>query len=88
MTNPNDTVFDPYAGVASSLIAAVKQGRKSLGVDRAKEYIEIGKERLQQLLDGNLETRPIGKPVHKPTGSEKITQIPMEWLQLKESAYK
>lgn len=88
MTNENDTVFDPYAGVASSLIAAVKHGRKALGVDRTVEYIKIGHGRLQRLLEGRLETRPIGKPVFEPTGNEKITQIPVEWLQLERSAYK
>jgi DNA modification methylase len=88
MTNEDDTVFDPYAGVASSLVAAVMHGRKAFGVDRTEEYINIGIARLQRLLVGHLETRPIGKPVYEPTGSEKITQIPIEWLQLERSAYK
>jgi DNA modification methylase len=88
MTNENDTVLDPYAGVASSLVAAVKHGRKALGVDRVQEYIKIGQERIQRLLNGNLATRPIGKPVHEPTGNEKITQIPIKWLQLDKSVYK
>ena len=88
LTNENDTVFDPYAGVASSLIAAAKHERKAFGVDRAEEYIGIGKERLQQFLNGTLETRPIGKPVYEPTGNEKISQIPLEWQQLEGSIYK
>jgi len=88
LTNRGDTVFDPYAGAASSLLAAVKHGRKALGVDKSEEYIKIGKDRLQRLLQGILETRPIGKPVHEPTGSEKITQVPVEWLQLERSVYK
>ena len=88
MSNENDVVFDPYAGVASSLIAAVKHNRKALGVDREEEYIAIGKERLQRLMNGMLETRAIGKPVYEPTGNEKITQIPIEWAQLERSAYK
>jgi DNA modification methylase len=88
MTNEGDTVLDPYAGVASSLIAALMHGRKAFGVDRAEEYINIGTARLQRLLDGKLETRPIGKPVYEPTGNEKITQVPLEWLQLERSAYK
>ena len=82
MLSIEDTVYDPYAGVATSLIAAAKHGRKAFGVDRAKEYIETGKKRLQQLFNGTLETRPIGKPVYEPTGNEKITQISIEWQQL------
>ena len=88
MSDENDIVFDPYAGVASSLIAAVKHGRKALGVDRSEEYISIGAERLRRFIEGSLETRPIGKPVYEPTGKEKITQIPTEWTQLEGSAYK
>lgn len=88
MTNEGDTVFDPYAGVASSLVAAAKHNRKALGVDRSKEYIQIGQERLNKLIEGTLETRPIGKPVYEPTGKEKITQIPIEWLRLERSIYK
>ena len=88
LTNEEDIVFDPYAGVASSLLAAVKHNRKALGVDRAKEYIQIGNDRLQRFLQGTLEIRPIGKPVHEPTGKEGITQIPLEWLQLERSVYK
>jgi len=88
MSNENDVVFDPYAGVASSLIAAVKHGRKALGVDRSEEYITIGAERLQRFIEGTLVTRPIGKPVYEPSGKEKTTQIPTEWTQLEGSAYK
>ncbi|MCL2856324.1 MAG: site-specific DNA-methyltransferase [Oscillospiraceae bacterium] len=88
LTNENDIVLDPYAGVASSLVAAVMHNRKALGVDRAEEYIKIGEERIQQLIKGTLKTRQIGKPVHEPTGKEKITQVPIEWLQLERSAYK
>jgi len=88
MTNEGDIVFDPYAGVASSLVAAIKHNRKAVGVDRAEEYIKIGKSRIQQLINGTLETRPIGTPVYEPTGKEKIAQIPVEWLQLERSAYK
>ncbi|MCL2057688.1 MAG: site-specific DNA-methyltransferase [Oscillospiraceae bacterium] len=88
MTNENDIVFDPYVGVASTIIAAVKHNRKAFGVDRSEEYIKIGMERVQTLLDGTLQTRPIGKPVYTPTGKEKITQVPLEWIQAEGSAYK
>ena len=88
MTDEDDIVYDPYAGVASSLVAAVKHGRLAFGVDRAKEYVEIGKRRLSKLLNGYLETRPIGKPVYSPTGNEKLAQIPMEFIMAEGSAYK
>ena len=88
LTNEEDIVFDPYAGVASALIAAVKTGRRAYGVDRAVEYIKIGNERLMQLLEGHLETRPIGKPVFEPAGAGRLAQVPLEWAQLEGSVYK
>lgn len=87
-TDEGDTVFDPYAGVASSLVAAVKHGRVALGVDQVEDYVKIGNDRLRRFSEGTLEVRPIGKPVYKPKGNERITQVPPEWQRLERSAYK
>ena len=87
-TQENDVVLDPYAGVASSLIAALKHNRIAVGVDRCCEYVDIGNRRIRSLLEGALKTRPIGKPVHEPTGKEKIAQIPREWLLQEGSVYR
>lgn len=88
LTNEGDIVYDPYAGVASSLVAAIKHNRKAYGVDYVLDYVELGTERINKLLDGQLETRPLGKPVYKPNGREKISQVPLEWKTLEGSAYK
>ncbi|MDR1648964.1 MAG: site-specific DNA-methyltransferase [Synergistaceae bacterium] len=80
-TNENDVVFDPYAGVASSLIAAIMHNRTAVGVDSCQEYVDIGHRRIDMLLNGILKTRPVGKPVYEPTGKEKVTKIPFEWTQ-------
>ena len=81
MTNPGDVVFDPYAGVASTLVAAEMHGRKGIGVDRDAQYVKIGRDRLSQLRRGELLTRPLGKAVHQPNGFESITQIPTAWRE-------
>lgn len=80
LTNENDLVVDPFGGVGTSLIAAIKNGRKGVSIDRDKSYIEASKTRLKSLMEGELKTRPLGKPVHKPTGKEKASQIPYSWL--------
>ena len=80
LTNEQDTVFDPYAGVGTTLIAALKHGRKALGVDRCREYVLTGLERIKKLQAGELKTRALGQPVYVPTGREKISQVPAEWL--------
>ena len=58
-TNENDVVLDPYAGVASSLIAALMHNRVAIGVDRCQEYIDIGNNRIELLLSDELKTRPL-----------------------------
>lgn len=78
-TNEGDTVFDPYAGVGSTLIAAIKNGRRALGSEKELEYWNIAIQRIHQLAEGTLPLRPIGKPVFVPTGREKVSQVPPEW---------
>ena len=66
MTNPGDIVLDPYMGVGSSVIAAEMHGRVGYGCDSNAGYVSIARERLNQLADGTLRTRPMGKPVYDP----------------------
>ena len=79
LTKENDWVFDPYAGVGSSLIASVMHKRRALGSEKEKEYLDIARQRLISYFNGVLPYRPLGKPVYQPTGKEKISQIPDEW---------
>lgn len=66
-TNEGDDVFDPYVGVGSSVIAAMKHGRNGYGCDIMQEYVDIAHERIRDLRNGVLETRPMGKPVYDPS---------------------
>lgn len=79
LTNEGDWVFDPYAGVGSSLIAALMHNRRVAGAEKEAQYVEIARERLRAYLNGTLKIRPMGRPVHQPTGREKVSQIPEEW---------
>lgn len=79
LTDEEDWVYDPFAGVGSALIAAVKQGRRAMGSERDENYIAITRERLAAFFDGQLKIRPLGRPVYKPTGRERISRIPPEW---------
>lgn len=76
-TNENDIVLDPFSGVGSSIIAALKQKRKGLGIEKEEEYINIAKERIKKFKNGELKTREIGTEIHKPTGI--LSKIPKEW---------
>lgn len=79
LTDKGDWVFDPYAGVGSALIAALKQDRRAMGSEQEKVYVDVAHERIHSFLNGMLQIRPLGKPVHKPSGREKVSQIPPEW---------
>lgn len=79
LTKDNDRVLDPYCGVGSTLLGALMHDRRAVGVEREEEYVAITKERIYQLYNGTLKTRPLGRPVHKPSGYEKVSQVPFEW---------
>ncbi len=44
-TNKGDIVLDPFAGSSTTGIAAVSNGRKFVGVDLEKNYLELSKKR-------------------------------------------
>ncbi len=84
LTNEGDWILDPFGGVGSSLIAAMKHQRRGMVIDREHQYIKLTKDRVKAYQNGTLKIRPIGKPVHKPTGREKVAQVPSEWLDKKQ----
>lgn len=81
LTNEQDWILDPFSGVGSTLIAALKNNRKAVGIEYKEEYCEITKQRIKDFYNGKLKLRPIGKPIHSPSGREKVTQIPIQWLE-------
>jgi len=86
LTKKDDWVLDPYAGVGSTLIAAAIHGRRSLGSEKEKKYHKIALQRFDELYKGTLKIRSLGKPVHTPTGNEKVAQIPDEWKKQKKKS--
>jgi adenine-specific DNA-methyltransferase len=88
LTNPGGRVFDPYCGVGSTVIAALKNGRKGIGAELDPEYVRIAKARISRFLAGELPIRPLGKPLHQPSGREKVSQPPPEWSAHKKGLFK
>ncbi|HBO4407036.1 site-specific DNA-methyltransferase [Pseudomonas aeruginosa] len=68
LTNPGDSVLDPYLGVGSSAVAALRHGRHAYGCDVTQEYVDTALDRVDQLFAGTLRTRPMDKPIYDPTG--------------------
>ena len=82
LTNENSWVLDPFAGVGSTVIASIKNNRNAIGIEKEPEYCKIANQRINDFKDGNLKMRPINKPIHEPSGKDKVAQIPLEWAQM------
>ena len=82
LTEEQSWVLDPFAGVGSSIIAAIKNNRNALGIERNETYCEIARKRIASFKEGMLKIRPINKPIHRPTGNDKVSKFPLEWLPL------
>lgn len=80
LTRSGERVLDPFIGTGASAIAAVKHGRTAIGIDRDASYLEIARARLDALKAGTLPLRPLGKPVRRPKETERVANIPEEWL--------
>lgn len=80
-TNEGDIVLDPFTGVASAMLAALKRNRRAIGIDRDRGYLVEAQRRIEMLAAGTLPYRPLGKPVYVPTGKDSVSQIPKEWVE-------
>jgi adenine-specific DNA-methyltransferase len=77
MTKRGDRVLDPFLGVGSSSIAAVRHGRAAIGAEVIDKYVKLARKRIGQELDGTLRTRPMNKPVFDPANAgESLTKDP------------
>jgi site-specific DNA-methyltransferase (adenine-specific) len=52
-SSPGDSVLDPFAGSASTLVVAKKLHRRCLGFDLSSEYVQLGNARLDQVSAGD-----------------------------------
>lgn len=66
-TDPGDSVLDPYMGVGTAVVAAVKHGRFGFGCDTVRGYVDTAWDRLHALRAGTLRTRPMDRPVYDPS---------------------
>lgn len=76
MTQPDDLVIDPFFGVGTTGVAAIRHGRRVAGAEIQTDYADIAKQRLELEWRGELRTRPMGRPVYQPTEKDKVAQNP------------
>jgi adenine-specific DNA-methyltransferase len=66
LTDESDNVFDPYMGVGSAVLGALKHNRVGYGCEVVQKYVDVAWQRVHQLRAGTLKTRPMNKPVYDP----------------------
>ncbi len=82
LTKEKSWILDPFSGVGSTVIGAIKNNRNALGIEKKDAYCKIARQRIDELKEGQLKIRPINKPIHKPSGKDKVSKVPEEWLKL------
>jgi site-specific DNA-methyltransferase (adenine-specific) len=48
LTEPGDTVLDPFMGSGTTALAAIELGRKFIGIEKCAQYVELAKEKIRK----------------------------------------
>jgi len=81
LTNEGGLVFDPFLGTGTSAVAAIRHRRRAAGAETVSEYVDLAYRRVRLESEGRLRTRPMGKPVHQPTGRETVAKNPFNAIR-------
>lgn len=82
MTNEGDWVFDPFMGVGTTAIAALINGRRSIGAEIMPEYVKIANKRIKLAENGKLRIRPMERSVYDPNNPN---NIPPKYAEIRRS---
>jgi adenine-specific DNA-methyltransferase len=79
LTNEDDWVLDPFLGTGTSVIAAIRHGRRGVGAETIPQYAQLARQRIQQEIEGTLRTRPMDRPIYNPVlAGNALTVVPWE----------
>jgi DNA modification methylase len=63
-SGPGDLVFEPFAGIGTTLIAASAQGRRSIGIELNPRFIELANEWIHEVQPSLLDTEIFEPLIH------------------------
>ncbi len=81
LSNFGDRILDPFGGVGTTLISALKNGRKALCVEKEELYCQIAQERVLDLFKGKLKCREMSQEIYTPK-NDSVACVPEEWRGL------
>jgi DNA modification methylase len=84
VTPPGGVVLDPFAGSGSTLIAALRQGFRAIGIEREPEYVAIARRRIEE--DAPLMRRP--RPTLEQQTPDTTTETQPRQMSLLDNARK
>jgi adenine-specific DNA-methyltransferase len=76
LTEPGDTVLDPFSGSGTTAVAAVLEKRRFIGAEISKRYCKLARSRIAGALKGTLEVRPLDEPVMAPNPNSAVARDP------------
>lgn len=65
-THEGDTILDPFAGSCTTGIAANLLGRKFIGIDQSKDFLDLGIRRKQEISDPVMADKILRKMAENP----------------------
>jgi adenine-specific DNA-methyltransferase len=83
LTKENDWVLDPFVGVGSTMIGAIKNNRNVVGIEREAGYCKIVEKRIKDFENGKLKIRELTKKISEPSKNMSVSKFPEEWTNQK-----
>ena len=70
-SNPGDMILDSFAGSGTTLLAAMKLGRRFIGIERERSYFDIARQRLTEAYQRRIAryrpSEPVDSAADEPT---------------------
>lgn len=77
LSREGDVILDPFLGIGSSAVAALRLDRQFLGFELNHDYVKEARARIALAKKGLLPVRAMGKPIPRPKG--RVAEVPNEW---------